>query len=44
MSRKKIIIDCDPGQDDAVAIMVAGKKSYLGDFRYYSCCRKSNFR
>lgn len=29
MNRKKIIIDCDPGQDDAVAIMVAGKNPTL---------------
>ena len=30
MDRTKIILDCDPGHDDAVAIMLAGKSPKIG--------------
>lgn len=34
MAKQKIILDCDPGHDDAVAIMMAGKHPNIDLFGY----------
>ena len=34
MEKRKIILDCDPGHDDAIAIMMAAKHPAI-DFFYF---------
>ena len=40
MNAKKVIIDCDPGIDDALALMLALRSPELRDFRDHSCLWK----
>ena len=43
--QKKIIIDTDPGQDDAVAILLAlASPNELNVSRYYYCSRECSVK
>ena len=42
--KKKIILDCDPGHDDAVAIMLAAAHDDIEILGNNLCCRKCYFR
>ena len=45
MKRRKVIIDCDPGVDDAVMLaLTSAHQDQAGDIRYNNCMRKSGYR
>lgn len=42
LQNRKIIMDCDPGHDDAIALILAGAQSSpLNIFSSDNCCGKS---